>query len=129
MADQLVVDYYAGEIRIVWSLDDGDEFGAILGERHGERLSSRPPKDDVDAECWYADQEARKIFKEAEDETMFKDSSGYYWKSESKAKASLKRIKTAIDIGLARCRGRESWPEWAREALRHGWKPPKGWKP
>jgi hypothetical protein len=129
MADQLVVDHYAGGIRIVWSLDDGDDIGAILGERHGEKLPSQPPKDDADAECWYADQEARKIFKDAGGESMFKDSAGYFWETEKQAEAALKRIQTTIDLGMARRRGEKPLPEWAQEALKQGWKPPKGWKP
>ncbi len=65
------------------------------------------------------------IIKEGDQDSRGHDSTGFWWESESAARAALAKVKVIAKTLL----NDVPWPEWARKALAAGWKPPKGWKP
>lgn len=114
MADKLIVDDgdHAG-YRICWSLDDGDDLGAYLGdERDITKL-------DMTNEHHVATKAA------LDSGPSGTDWKGFYWESKAHAKRALIAAKAAIKL----MRSSIPWPEWAKIALAAGWKPPKGWEP
>jgi hypothetical protein len=124
MADKLVIIEAHDFWRIIWSLDDGDDIGAHLGDNPPTTVES--PSDKEEAELWYAEREAQLIYNESlMGGRIIKDSYGYGWESRKDVTADLKRIEAAVKVGL----DNRPWPEWAQQALKHGWKPPKGWRP
>jgi len=51
--------------------------------------------------------------------------SGFYWEHKSDVQQALKLAK----LRIVEARSKVPWPQWARDAVAHGWKAPKGWKP
>jgi hypothetical protein len=103
--------------RIAWD-DDGCP-GLYVGERRSNGLwkpSCPPPEDRDDWEIWMTEQAAAFLKPDGRD-----DHSGYFWESKSAALAALRTIKAAL-------KQERPLPEWAKTALAHGWKAPKGWK-
>lgn len=115
MADKLVVVETSEGFRIKWKLDgDYDDLGATIGE--GDYKDRPEPKlDDEDKRnAWLADTTAYSFDPE-------KDAEGYYWFSRKQAVAVLAAIKLAF-------KKNRPIPTWEKEALAHGWKPPKGFE-
>lgn len=50
---------------------------------------------------------------------------GFEWESH----AAAKKARIAIERALLEYEGAKPWPEWAKTAQKHGWKPPKDWTP
>lgn len=128
MADKLVIIDDRWCWRIVWEIDDGDDIGAHLGDMPKKLFYAPQPPNRDDAEGWLAEHEAIAIYNEAKaarDDSVTRDSDGFGWESQRDAKDALRRIKAAIKIGLSK----RPWPQWAKEALKNGWRAPKGWQP
>ena len=118
--DKLIIveDHYC--YRIQWLLqEDEDDTGAILGQG-GERFSIEQV-----AKAKSDDWEHRMATHVADqDEYVLSDNEGFYWESDSRAKAVLKMINIAL-----KDKSKKPWPAWALEAKAHTWTPPKGWTP
>jgi hypothetical protein len=125
MADKLVVvdDFRAG-FRIQWELDDGDDRGAFLGQEKVEP-SATMPENIEDREYWACERAGFQVIKEGNQDTRGHDEIGFWWESQSAARAALTKVKAMAQVTLSEV----PWPEWAKTALANGWKPPKGWKP
>jgi hypothetical protein len=50
---------------------------------------------------------------------------GFYWEQRSDAQQAL----TLAKLRIKEAKDKKPWPQWAREAVAHGWKAPKGWTP
>ncbi len=48
----------------------------------------------------------------------------FQWETEAAAKRALKKAEAALKAAQAN----KPYPEWAKQALAAGWKPPRGWK-
>lgn len=128
MADRLIVQQDKWHWRIVWEIEEDGSTDGHLGDMPRRELSRPAPKDREDAKTWYAEREAKAIYDEARkarDTSCGRDTEGFWWEEQSDARAALRRIKAAIKIGLSK----RPWPQWAKDALKHGWRAPKGWQP
>jgi len=114
MKDKLIVveSDHGYKYRIQWYLVEEDDIGATLGE---EPISKSPSKSE-DWENWKANTIAASRHPE-------KVLEGFYWNSRSDATAILREINLAFKV-----KEDKPFPEWAQQALKAGWKPPKGWK-
>lgn len=115
MAEKLDVFGWHGSYRISWS-EDGDE-GLILGPGLLREFSDKPEM--ADTVC------AVSAILAMPDDARRLDGSVWLWESEAKATKALKVANRAMKVHESKT----PWPEWARQALAEGWKPPKGWKP
>jgi len=111
--DKLIVEQDRWVYRICWFIAEYGDYGAKLGESSCDG-KGKPPKDREEWEHWAAS-------KACVDANTPRDETGFYWESAKEARAMLATIKLA----LAQER---DLPDWAKTALSHGWKPPKGWK-
>lgn len=119
----IVLEDRTGEFVIAWWLAEEDEAGELLGDRKHDRENLESPDRDA-FECAAAYFEG---IEAARATGAYKRSARdpWVWDSRSKAAAALSIIKAGIS---ARRRSR-TIPEWAKTAIAHGWKPPKGWAP
>lgn len=104
-----------GSYRIQWKLAEEDsvfgDMGATLGESYYTCM--QPPQDSEEWEMWIAEKTCRDFGAE-------QDHIGYWWEKRSDASKVLKVINASF-------KQKKPIPEWAKEALLNGWKPPNGW--
>jgi hypothetical protein len=112
--DKLIVEWHCDAYRVLWWIGETDEEGAVLGEDKAT-LTEKEPVDPDEWENWKANKAANELEPE-------RDSMGFWWETESTAKKALKYIKLALK------QSDHPMPDWTKEALKAGWKPPKGWK-
>jgi hypothetical protein len=120
---------------IAWILedDDFDNIGALVGqEGHTsiETIQSRleAAKAFENVEYWIVERDAKLnyMISAAEDGIGYVSSQGGYgWESKKKATA----FKTLLTATMKNLQEERPLPEWTKEALKAGWKAPKGWKP
>lgn len=110
--DKLFIDETKHHFFITWFLADPEENGASLGEIPAEIKG--------EDEHFTASRAAA-----AAKPTGHDPYRGFYWDTRSAAQKAL----TACNAALRMCRDNKPWPEWAKQALAAGWKPPKGWTP
>jgi len=104
----------SGVYRIAWYFPDEGEIGMRLGEDIKDLNKSG-----VEADHKEASLAVQAIV------GVELDSEGFWWDSKTQAQAALRIAKRAIE----ELEGSMPWPEWAKRAEAHGWRPPKGWKP
>ena len=110
--DKLVLTFDGMYYRIIWVLK-GEE-GAYLGDYLLLEDKAPVPEDE------------HSVATEAAREGVHSsDHQGLYWDDKSQAQEALRRAKLA----LVAIRGKKALPEWAKQALAAGWKPPRDWKP
>lgn len=104
---------------IGWYFEEEDEFGLMLGESWPEQ-NEKPSSDPELQKVREIENAVQKIgYPER------RGSSAFYWESLTLAKRALacaRRMEKAFKVD-------RPLPDWALEAIAHGWKPPKGWKP
>ncbi len=112
--DRLIIVDRNYVFRVVWFLGDEQEEGATLGDCNWEKRLSDDPTD----EHALASKTASEYFPTMGDH-------GFYWGTRSGAEAARRAANAAIKVAQSEV----PWPEWAQQALKAGWKTPKGWKP
>ncbi len=117
MKDKLVVDFRNGRYRVVWWIASENDFGGTVGEGITDVPAPNPCDEQFQEEweVWTANQAA------AKSPGVEKNNGGYFWETESQAKAALRLCKAAL-------KQERPLPDWAVKALAAGWKAPKGWK-
>jgi len=126
--DKLVVtEDFNGMYFIAWLLDD--DYGASIGELCSSSgiLPAEPSIDHAD-EVSIADYEnwfVTKIVAESKDVEFDRHERRFVWETKTAAFQVLRNVRARLrawrqDIPL---------PDWAQQAIAHGWKMPKGWKP
>lgn len=115
--DKLVIEEERYKFRLYWFIADWRDLGGCLGESPElERHPDPGPKVRAEWECWVAALAVRDL-----DGTQ-RDSIGFWWESLANAKRALRLANEAMKQD-----GRPL-PDWAKQALEAGWKPPKGWQ-
>lgn len=114
MADKLVVVERYSRYHIQWELDDGDDMGATLCESSGDGIGPAPTNRD-DWLHWIACKTVREL------PGFSKSANGAMFDTEKEARNALRIVKEAMKQD-------RQMPDWAKQALENGWKPPKGWK-
>lgn len=115
MKDHLVIDDFRDyQYRIVWFLEEEQEYGAYVGEGSIRLAEPDRAKEPDEWEVWTAYRIAW------EDENHNQDEIGFYWESKSKAQRVLAKIKAAF-------KAKRPLADWEKKALDAGWTPPKGW--
>lgn len=102
--------------RVLWFLNEHEEYGAILGD---------PPLGDEPISSSSADIEDWAIYKKAAQLADGQDSDGFYWISKPKVMEALESLNLIAQAVKAKL----STPDWAIKALKEGWQPPPNWKP
>lgn len=125
--DHLVVAYVPdsySEFQLVWYNAEEGEHGASIGEYDGDVSDCT---DDDDRLFRLAERVVQRLADEWGADAVYRSSSRIAWQFSSKSKATeaLRQIKAEWKALQAAT----PWPEWAVEAVRNGWKPPKGWTP
>ena len=136
MKDKLtIVEDHRGNYQIQWELnDDACDMGAVLGD---DCTHDREPllliwglaldRGEVGSED--LEHRAATVGAASQKHTQMYQSgqvaSGFYWERRSDAQQALALAK----LRIKEAREKTPWPQWAREAVAHGWKPPKSWKP
>lgn len=105
--------------RIYWFIAEEQDTGACVGERGDFYESDTAPENREDWECWTVSKAVSAFI--AASGHGDRDSTGFYFETETQAKAAIKWANIAL-------RQERDLPEWAATALEQGWKPPKGWK-
>ena len=130
MADRLViVENRQGTYSIRWHLEDDDDLGATLGE--GESGASMGKMErDFETGKLATDEEREHAAStlaawNTESTQLSTSENGFFWETRKGAIAALRLAKSA----LKELRDNKPWPGWAKQAVKHGWKAPKGWKP
>lgn len=113
MGDRLFVEARGGVYRLRWFIEDDQEEAHALGEVMSI-LSEPEPKERGVWEDWKAHQIVSEM-------KPARDRYGYFWDTKKDAEAVLRLVREALKQD-------RPLPEWAKTALAHGWKPPKGWK-
>lgn len=107
--------YYYG---LAWFDEDGE--GLRFGECSEVEDAAAAPKERDLAEHWHAYRAALTVG------DCSKIARGtLQWESQSRVVAARAAARAAVKLATAKV----PWPEWAKQALAAGWKPPKGWKP
>lgn len=101
---------------IVYEEEFGEDIGSYLGDMWDtvKDLKEAPVEREMN-EIWLAEHTAYRFNPNID--------SYFYWNTRAQALDVLRAVRFAlknIDRPL---------PEWAKEALSHGWKAPRGWKP
>jgi hypothetical protein len=111
---KLVVDCDRNRWRLSWAFEDdvGGSLGQNSKDGEGEPLSGWSRGD---WEHWAASKAVKNL------PGVERDSCGFYWESEAQARKALRVAKEAL-------KQERPLPEWAVQALKAGWKPPKNWK-
>lgn len=129
--DKLVVTDWQHGYAIFWWLDDGDDYGASIGEQQGrgwEKFLEGCREDRLsllDARTWW---ECERIAAEDAANGYALKGSSFVWDSRNRAEKCLRDARRFAKI-YVESDGAKAWPEWAQKALAAGWKPPRGWKP
>lgn len=136
MKDKLVItEDHHGNYQLQWYLGEEQDLGAVLGADCS--AESKPllliwgralDKGEVhaeDLEHWAATVGAASQKRCEMYQRSHGTVSGFYWEHKSDAQQALKLAKLRIEEAKAKT----PWPQWARDAVAHGWKAPKGWKP
>lgn len=116
MASRLTVEY--DQYKYLYFLAWSDEDGLGLYVESTEHLNVPEPKEREVWECWIA----AKVASESPNVITHRESPTYFWGEESQAIAARKQANAAIKAG-------RGLPDWAKQAIAAGWKPPKGWNP
>lgn len=109
--DRLIIDERRGVYRICWYFPDSGDEGAYLGDYLKRNTSTTDSEHRVATEAAQSNSEV--------------DSEGLYWETLSTVKKALAAAKASLKVRQSA----KPWPEWAKQALAAGWKPPKGWQP
>lgn len=115
MKDKLVIEESRRPFgyRIWWFLAEEQDLGACVGSMNLWKEKT-PPRDREEWEAWAAEKALHDLGAE-------RDGKGFIWESLASARQALSIAKEALEQD-------RPLPEWAQEALKQGWKPPKGWK-
>ena len=107
---------------VSWYLLDENvgEYGTSLGEGHLFG-STEIPKDITEWEFWTAERAIAKEFRIQFDEAVH---GPFLFDTRSEAERALEVANKALHEGIGR-----PWPQWALQAKKAGWTPPKGWEP
>jgi len=113
---------YSESWRLRWFIVEDDSEGAVLGEYEplsNEEIELQLSKQKGGDRDYYVSELAV-----LDAPGRQRDPYGHFWESEKEAKAALRIVKAALKND-----GGGPMPDWAKQALAAGWKPPKGWKP
>jgi len=128
MPDRLMVVEAGHGYALQWNLADDDDMGATLGEgeeprslRVMERLFKAGRVAEIDKEHIAATLAAWKH--EGMQYQPYSD--GFYWETKAGATQAL----WLANIAIKELKTNKPWPDWAKQAAAHGWKPPKNWRP
>lgn len=128
MKDKLVLEeYHSGSYSIMWYIAEYQELGGELGSGFHEDndISKAKPEDRECAAAELALQQWAKEHKDEEFDTWRHEDHAVRFHTKAAAADALRYVKNAMKVILDRV----PWPDWASTALKHGWKPPRGWKP
>lgn len=115
--DKLVVEEYRGLWRLFWWIAEDDDLGGMLGDGGPDTDGAVRVEGAVD--------HVTALDVAPKTKGVGRDSTGFYWETQPAARKALAQINAAIKIAESE----RPWPEWAKQALEAGWKPPSGWKP
>lgn len=130
----IIVEDHHGNYQIQWYLAEEQDTGATLGDEccrasepllliWGRALDRGEVKDEDLEHCAATVGAASQ--KHTEMYPVNTIDSGFYWEHRSDAQQALALAK----LRIKEAREKTPWPQWARDAVAHGWKAPKGWKP
>lgn len=119
----------AGAYWISWYFPDEDDYGSCLGDAGPScpytREQVKAEQDPEERESMAFAIAAYSIALPTKPYSGQKLGYGFWWESRRDAEAALRQIKAEAKAILQGA----GLPEWAKTALAHGWKPPRGWKP
>lgn len=107
--------YYRLQYRLQWYIAEDDDYGLTIGE---EKFSAKPPENREEYETWVAHKVCNEL-KQLGDAQ--KDRDGFFWESKADANYALRTVNLEL-------KQERPLPEWAKMAIKNGWKAPKGWK-
>jgi len=131
----VIVESYLGEYQLQWYIAETQDMGAVLGDSCSKTQDpvllkwalaldrGEVPEEDLEhcaAQVGAASHPYTEMYSGASGTV-----SGFYW-------GSKKDVQEALRLAMLRIKEAKKkvpWPQWARDAVAHGWKPPKGWKP
>ena len=115
MKDKLVIEESRRPYgyRIWWFLAEEQELGACIGSSRLWR-EEKPPAHREEWEAWAVENAIHDLGASC-------DSEGFYWETKAEAAKALTVAKEALKHD-------RPLPDWAKEAMKQGWTPPKGWK-
>jgi hypothetical protein len=108
---------HSEKYRMYWYLPEDGDVGGVIGDIQFTEAALIAMTGEY-RECAVAHLSAMKTL------GVIRDRDGFWWESESAAKAALRIVKAALKAD-----GGAPMPDWANKALAAGWKMPKGWKP
>lgn len=129
MADRIVVvesERGGPGYRIQWEINtDGDiDLGAYCGQSK-KKPSDEIPSDPEAREFWAYERAGFQVIGDSPKGYCGHDRIGFWWETKSHATAAIAKIRALAKVTLSGV----PWPDWAKQAVAAGWKPPKGWKP
>lgn len=130
----IIVEDVHGNYQLQWWLADEDDTGAVIGDEcSGDQRpllliwarnleQGKVPEEDIEH---YAATVGAASHKRTEMYTGGGSDFGFYWTSKKDAQQALRLAQ----LRIKEVNANTPWPQWARDAVVNGWKPPKGWKP
>lgn len=131
----IIVESHLGDYQLQWYIAEMDDMGAVLGDACSRSQDPQlliwaqaldrgeVPEEDLEhcaAQVGAATQSHTELYSDSSG-----TNSGFYWGSRKDAQEALRLAK----LRIKEAKEKVPWPQWARDAVAHGWKPPKGWKP
>jgi len=125
-----IVEDRNGSYQIQWYISNEDDMGAVLGEDCGcdpqpLLLQMACSLDRGEAASEDAEHFAATVGAASHPLTEMGDGFGFHWPSKSAAQQALR----LANLRIKEAKSKIPWPQWARDAVANGWKPPKGWTP
>jgi len=137
MNDELVVTDGARDMwGIAWWVDEEGDFGASIGEAQSLMSWSRfchEPHDGLtllEVRMWWECERLATECLSSGTASRIHDEGCIYWLRRRHAEACLSDAKKLAEAFMV-SGGQDvaNWPQWAQEALKHGWPAPEGWTP
>jgi hypothetical protein len=129
MKDRLMVVETRQGYTLQWNLGDEDDMGATLGECEDRKSLHKLEQDFKSGKVAEVDKEhvaaTLAAWKHEDVQYSTYDRDGFYWETKAGATQALR----LANIAIKELKDNKPWPDWAKQAAAHGWKPPKGWQP
>ena len=127
MADKLIMVESRIGYAIQWYLEDGGDLGATLGEGETHQSLCKMDREFESGKTdkYSLEHNVATLAAWKHEGMQHNYDEGFYWESKTGATQALRLAKIAVK----ELRDNKPWPDWAKQAMAHGWKVPKGWKP